>query len=506
MPIRDIQIKRSHNQTLSSPSEVTLKDGELFWLKSADASSTSGKLYVGDGVTNMSNLKDVGYSDRQISTKNTSDISDIQSKIGNWDSTSPMTSAIQRAEKRLDTNTADILSNTNNLSSLSGLLTDSSKGIYYQTSDGKFPSISNTSINYGNIFYALNSEVSDDFNWGDNINLDNPGEWKSGNKKSTLLHNSRVYGLDARIGKIFDTKFGEKGIFGKDFIIYKTVGGNKQKVLEFIRSDNGNDTARIAGGEVTYGVFDGQNKSHFFGINAKSSNISDSTINNSTLKGTINADGATIQGRSDRVKIVNPSIDNPIFSNGFINKYDYFQAGIVDTNALKDGSVTASKLAAGALQPSKIQGKTGTTSILYSDTSGNVYWGTAPNTSNSATADGNYTNFLAYFKSGKTLGGKVAFSAAKTSRYLNENGTWQDVSSNVPIASSTSAGLIRPDNKDFLINSGTGAMVINKNSKVASSIAILTEYEGSVPTDTTAHYFGKISKDGKTLTFIRAYL
>lgn len=503
MPINEIQIKRSSNATLSSPSSVVLKDGELFWMRPSDSTTSGGKLYVGDGSTNMKNLRDVGYADRKTLEANTDDISDIKSKIGNWDSSTPITSTIQRDETKIDNNTSNIAKNTSSIENLSNLLTSNDKGIYFPTTDGKLPSVNNTSINIGNVFLAMNSGVSSDFNWDSNINLDNPGEWKSGNKDATLLHNSKVYGLDARVGKIFDNKFGEKGIFGKDFIIYKTVGGSKQKVLEFIRSDNYNDTARIGGGEVTYGTFEGQQKAHLQGVNIKGSTISESYLSNSTMRGTISVDGVTLQARSERVKIINPSIDNPVFTNGFINKYDYFQPGIVDTNALKDGSVTAAKLASGAIQASKILGKSGKTSILCSDASGNVYWGDAPNTSGAVSADGSYTNYLAYFKSGKTISGKIAFSSAKTNKYLNENGTWSEVGSTY--CTTSTAGIVKPADKDFVVGTN-GSMAISRTSKMASSIAILTQYEGSVPTDQTLHYFGKISNDGKTLTFIRAYV
>lgn len=505
MPINNIQIKRSKNTTLSSPSSVILLGGELFWLKPEDASQGSGRLYVGDGSTSMSNLKDIGYTDRQSITTNASNISDLQNKVGNWSSVASITSTIERDEQALNNTTSRLGATSSGLNNLCNLLTDTTKGIYYPTSDGNLPSTSNTSINIGNVFLAMNNGVDKDFDWDDNINLDNPGEWKSGNKDAKYVHNSKIYGFDARVGKIFDNKFGEKGIFGKDFIIYKTVGGAKQKVLEFIRSDNNtNDIAKIGGGEVTYGVFEGQNKSYLQSVNIKGSTISESYLSNSSLRGVTNAEGATINSStSNRVVINNPNIVNPLFSDGFINKASYFQNGIVGTNAIADASVTAAKLATGALQPNKIQGKTGTTSVLYSDTNGNVYWGTAPNTSGALSTDSSsYTNYLAYFKGPKVLGGKVVFANAKTDKFLNENGTWQTIS--VPTATYNSLGAVKPSEKDFQIGESNKALVIRRTSPMASSIAILTQYESSL-TDQTAHYVGKIYGDGKTLVFMRQY-
>ena len=502
MPINTIKIKRSKNTTLESPSSVVLESGELFYMKPIDATSGSGKLYVGDGTSNMSALKDIGYSDRQAITTNSSDIADVKGKIGNWESSTPITSTIQRDESRISANASNIASHDTAISNLCNLITDSNKGIYFPTSDGRLPSLSNTSINIGNVFLAMNDGVNKDFDWDDNISLDNPGEWKSGNKDAQLLHNSKVYGLDARVGKIFDTKFGEKGIFGKDFVIYKTVGGTKQKVLEFIRSDNNNDIARIGGGEVTYGEFEGQNKALLQSVNIKGSTLSGSYISNSTLRGTITADGATISGRGERVNIVNPNIDNPTFSDGFINKYAYFARGIVNTDAIKDASVTASKLAAGALIPSKIQGKTGTTSVLYSDTRGNVYWGDAPNTSGMAQIGGSYNNYLAYID-GKTVKGKIQFSGSKTSRFLNEGGTWESMSASY--ASYSTAGMVKPSASDFIVGASNGGLALKRSGQVASTFAILTEYQSSLEAQGVGHYYGQILNDGKTLVFKKSF-
>lgn len=501
MPINTIQIKRSKNSTLSSPSSVTLAAGELFYMKPA-TEGESGRLYVGDGTSNMTALVDIGYTDRQAISTNSANIEELQGKVGNWVGQMPMTSAIQTNEYYITKNTNDIKEQSASIKSISNLLTDTSLGLYYPTTDGKLPSTSNTSINVGNIYLSMNTGVAQDANWDSNISLDNPGEWKSGDKNAKLLHNSKIYGLDARVGKIFDTKFNEKGIFGKDFIINKKYGNTYYKVLEFIRGDNGEDTARIAGGEVVYGSFDGQQKPFFQSVNIKSSSISDSTITNPVLKGTVSADGATIQGRAERVKIVNPSIDNPIFSSGFINKYDYFQAGIVDTNAIKDASVTAAKLATGAIQASKILGKTGGTSILYSDTNGKVYWGSAPSTATAVSSTGAFSNYIAKYDSGRNLTGlvKLSGSSAVSPKFLNENGTWQEVS--VSKASVNSAGIVKPYSGDFTVDS-TGFMKLNRtNPPIAGHIAILESSETSIKEGTTKWYLGRLSNDGKTLVFV----
>lgn len=498
MPIKTIQIKRSKNTYLSSPQNVVLEPGELFYMKPNDASSTSGKIYVGDGVSTMQHLKDVGYTDRQAIALNTSNVLDLQTKVGNWTSSASVASKVSALEAKINTDSGNISAQTTNLNNLCGLLTDSVKGLYYPTTDGNPPSTSNTSINIGNMFMSLNAGVDKDYNWDSNINLNNPGEWKSGNKDAMYLHNSKVYGFDARVGKIFDNKFNEKGIFGKDFIIYKTVGGQKKKVVEFIRGDSGNDTAYIAGGEVTYGAFSGQQKAFMQNVNIKSSTLANCTIADGVLAGTVTANGVTINSQAtSRVIINNPNIVNPIFSNGAINNSAYFANQVITTDAIKDGAVTVAKLAPGAIQPNKIQGKTGTSSILYSDANGNVFWGNAPSSANSAIVDSTFTNYLAFFRSGKTLSGKVPFSTSATSRFLNENGTWMELST--PVASSTTVGGIKVSN-DFVVNANN-VMRINKGCVASSTIAIMGQNETSV-TGFTNRYAGKISNDGKTLIFI----
>lgn len=501
MPINTIQIKRSKNPTLSSPSSVVLESGELFYMKPSSVTE-SGRLYVGNGTSNMTELVDIGYSDRQSIAMNSANILDLQEKVGNWTGQMPMTSAIQTNKYYIDANTESIKGQSSNFSSLCNLITDSKVGLYYPTTDGKLPSTSNTSINVGNMFISLNSGVSKDANWDSNISFDNPGEWKSGDKDAKYLHNSKVYGLDARVGKIFDTKFNEKGIFGKDFIINKKYGNSYYKVVEFIRGDV-EDTARIGGGEVTYGLFNGQQKSYFQGVNLKSSVLESAGIVGATVSGTVSASGATIDSSaSNRVTINNASLVNPSFNSGFINDPSYFASQVVDTNAIKDYSVTSKKLATGAIEATNIKGKSGGTSILYSDASGKVYWGTAPSTATAVSSSGAFTNYIAKYDSGRNLTGlvKLSGSSVVSTKFLNENGTWQDIT--IPKATSSVVGGVKPYTGDFTVDS-TGFMKLNRtNPPIVGHIAILGENESSIREGTTKWYVGKISNDGKTLVFV----
>lgn len=477
MPIRTIQIKRTSG--LSSPSTVTLADGELLYKK--PTSTSDGKLYVGDGVTDMSKLKDITYGVNQRLDNVSFDVSAIQGNIGKWNSANTMSVAILQNAGSIASNSESISNLNAKQLSLNGLLTDSKIGIY--TANGSEPTASNAEININNIFSALNRGVDDNYNWNANVSMSDPGSWASNNRKETMLHFSKIYGVDARVGYIFDKKYSEKGIFGKDFIINKTVDGVKHRVIEFIRGEV-SDTANIGGGSVEYGTFLGQKTPYMQSTKLNSPTLANANISGGTVSGTISADGAVISSSSEkRVRITNPTISNPLFDDKFISKTTYFADGVVDTHAIKNKSITAEKLADGAIPASAIKG-TNRRAILYSESDGTCSWGDVPN----GISGNGSASYIPVWSSSNTLSNSRAAIGAYNGEFLAKDGTWK-----IPPYPSLD---IRVDGNDIVKNNG-----VLSCGKKGHGLAIMSDNERGV-TDSTTVYVAKMYNSGKILRFV----